>query len=221
MPKLIYGFKNNKLHHIDSVSNGIDCDCLCPNCGDKLIAKQRKIYEHHFAHESKECDISIAQETSLHYMAKEILSDCKTIKLPKINVKDKYAFYTIEQYKNINFSIISKDSLIYHIDTYKETNIIIDNVIVEKYLQNIKPDIIIEFEGRKILIEIAVTHFIDEVKKQKIIELDIPTIEIDLSEYKDNINDITYENLKEILLHDINHKHWIYFKQYNNHVKSI
>jgi hypothetical protein len=43
---------NNKLVHIDSVSNGASCRCVCPECGLPVIAKQGQIYRHYFAHKS-------------------------------------------------------------------------------------------------------------------------------------------------------------------------
>ena len=41
--------------------------------------------------------------------------------------------------------------------------------------------VVVYFLTFKCIVEIAVTHFIDEVKEQKIKEIGLPTIEIDLS----------------------------------------
>lgn len=57
--------------YVDDVAKGLDCDCICPCCKEKLIAKNggtKKI--HHFAHASGvECDG--AYESMLHLLAKE------------------------------------------------------------------------------------------------------------------------------------------------------
>jgi ribosomal protein S27AE len=217
MSKLVYGLKDNILYHIDEVDNGINCNCVCPNCGGKLLAKHGEVKEHHFAHEAKECDITIAQETALHIIAKEIISEMKYIVLPKVIIEDTFAFYSKEEYRKI----INKENLIFKIEKYKEINKNVDNVVVEKYIGNIKPDIVIEIDGKQILCEIAVTHFIDEEKKQKIINLDIPTIEIDLSQYKKTVNNLGKEDLKNIIVKDTMHKKWIYYKQYNKDVLDI
>ena len=40
-------------------------------------------------------------------------------------------------------------------------------------------------KARKCLIEVAVTHFVDEEKEQKIKEIGLPLFEIDLSKQRD------------------------------------
>ena len=57
----------------------------------------------------------------------------------------------------------------------------VDNVTLERKLGDIVPDVILDIDGQQLMVEIAVTHFIDEVKGEKIRELDVSTIEIDLS----------------------------------------
>lgn len=215
MSVLIYGLKEEKLIHIDDVKNGIECGCVCPNCGERLIAKQGKINEHHFAHEAKECDITIAQETTLHIMAKEILVKSKHIMLPQVILEDRFAFYTRNEYLMLESN---KNDLYYQYRKYKNMFKKIDNVTVEKYLDNIKPDIVLEIEGKKLLIEIAVTHFIDDKKKTKIINMNIPTIQIDLSSFRNTINEISRDELTKILLKETDHKKWIYYK---NMIKDI
>lgn len=56
----------------------------------------------------------------------------------------------------------------------------ISNVRVEKGLKTIKPDIIATVGGRDYLIEVANTHFVDDEKKRKIQQLNMPCVEIDL-----------------------------------------
>lgn len=33
-----YAYFNDKIVHVDNVDNGLKCGCICPECGDKLIA---------------------------------------------------------------------------------------------------------------------------------------------------------------------------------------
>ncbi|MBR9847520.1 MAG: hypothetical protein GYB35_16100 [Algicola sp.] len=61
--------------------------------------------------------------------------------------------------------------------------------------------------GRKLFIEIAVTHYVDEEKLRKIENSGISTIEIDLSEYR---NGFTKEQLEETLIQGTKAKQWIY-----------
>ena len=39
---LIYGLQNNKIINIENVESGLACNCQCPSCGEKLVAKKGK-----------------------------------------------------------------------------------------------------------------------------------------------------------------------------------
>jgi len=219
MVKLVYGLKDGKLLHINEVKQGLECECLCPNCKARLIARKGKIKEHHFAHETKECDITIAQETALHFMAKEILSESKTINLPKVVLRDEFAFMDEIEYYKLGLwrsSIITKSNLYFTYNKYSNNIRKITSIELEKYMENIKPDIIMNIENKQLLIEIAVTHFIDDVKKAKIYDKHIPTLEIDLSTFKEKINAVDKNELKKILIKESNYKNWIYYENIQN-----
>ena len=55
---LSFALLNEVLVHVDEVANGLSCGCVCPQCGEDLVAKNKgKIKEHHFAHYSgSECE---------------------------------------------------------------------------------------------------------------------------------------------------------------------
>lgn len=62
---------NNRLVHIDEVSTGLQCGCICPACKEPLVAKNNgKFRVHHFAHQF-ESECTGAYETMLHLLAKE------------------------------------------------------------------------------------------------------------------------------------------------------
>ncbi|MBR2360239.1 MAG: hypothetical protein IKA75_07475 [Bacteroidaceae bacterium] len=61
-----------KIVHINEVPNGKKCECFCPSCKEKLIAKNqgKTDRKYHFAHQSgTECDYAV--ESMLHLLAKE------------------------------------------------------------------------------------------------------------------------------------------------------
>lgn len=68
---LTYAFSSDgNFVHIDTVVNGLACDCFCPSCKERLVAKNggtKRI--HHFAHASG-IDCEKAYETMLHLLAK-------------------------------------------------------------------------------------------------------------------------------------------------------
>ena len=81
-----------------------------------------------------------------------------------------------------------------------------ESVNLEKKISNIIPDIIIRKGNSECLIEIAVTHFIDEEKEEKILNLNLPVLEIDLSHFSHNINK---HELAEIIKNKYDNKKWI------------
>ena len=81
--RLPYGVREGKLLHISDVPNGLACGCVCPACGDRLVARQGPVREHHFAHAGGN-DCGRAVETALHRAAKEILERRKEIVLPSV-----------------------------------------------------------------------------------------------------------------------------------------
>lgn len=186
---LIYALKNDELVHISEVESGLKCGCTCPACGGTLIARKGNFVIHHFAHQSTvECEYGY--QTSLHLAAKKIISEHREISLP--------ALY-------LEFNGTSKLELI-----HKERMIKVSNVILEKKLDNIIPDILLETNIGKVIVEIFVTHEIDNEKRKKIEQLGIQTIEVDLSKFE---RDITEKDLKDFLIGKSENKHWIYNRE--------
>lgn len=200
---LTYALKNGQLIHISSVESGLKCDCICPSCGEHLIAKKGNKVVHHFAHKpNSEC--AYGYQTSLHLLAKEILFECKEITIPEVILDfSKYG----GTYKIIKIADSKRISL--------------DKVVLEKKEGDVIPDIIGYCGNKKLFIEIYVTHKIDENKYEKLKKLDISTIEINLSDCDEFV---TKELLKSYLLDETDKKKWIYnsleFKWYNKFIQN-
>lgn len=139
-----------KLVFVDDVENGVKCNCTCPSCGEKMVAKNNgEIKDHHFAHSSgSDCDGY--KETLLHIWSKQIIEDSKMLMIPN---------YKNLPWKKLNFKHIQIEQ-------------------TDK-LTNLKPDIIgISDDGLELWIEIFVTHKCNEDKKRLINENSINCIEI-------------------------------------------
>ena len=63
----------------------------------------------------------------------------------------------------------------------------IDSVVLERKVSNIVPDILIICDGKPFIVEIFVTHAVNEEKKAKIKALKISAVEIDLSRFRNEI----------------------------------
>lgn len=79
--KVPYALRNNKVVHISEVSSGVQNDCICPACGDVLVAKKGNIQVHHFSHYSV-INCAGDPESLLHLLVKSLLLDCKIFMLP-------------------------------------------------------------------------------------------------------------------------------------------
>ena len=212
--KLQYGMRDGKILHISELSDndrGLACCCICPACKVDLQArlghgKRRP----HFSHNNEACNISDAQQTAVHLLAKEILTENNHIMLPAYVIdgsEGNYVDYDLSDYDAIEKQL---DSLEYR----KQSNYQFDNVILEKKISDIIPDILIwrSSNGKKLIIEIAVTHFVDDVKKAKIIEQGISALEIDISQFHNQ--DFERNILQEIIIDSIDSKKWIYNTHY-------
>lgn len=183
---MIYALRNDELVYISEVESGLKCGCICPACGEVLIARKGSKMSHHFAHKSTiECEYGY--QTSLHLAAKKIISENPQITVP--------ALY-------LTFPGTGRKELIEN-----EQTLVVSNIILEKKIDNIIPDILLVTDIGEIIVEIFVTHEIDDEKKKKIKKLNIPTIEIDLSKFDRNITD---EDLKQALLSQNKNKSWVY-----------
>ncbi|MBR5966009.1 MAG: hypothetical protein IK015_07860 [Treponema sp.] len=83
----------------------------------------------------------------------------------------------------------------------------IDSVVLEKRLDEIIPDIIVNCDGRQFIVEIFVTHAVDDEKKRKIRNMKISSIEINLSRFHDQM--IDKETLKQELC-NVDNFSWVY-----------
>ena len=153
--KLPYGLCEGSLVTIDQVKPGLACNCFCPNCSQRLIAKKGNRVIHHFAHfNSPECAGGL--ETPLHRICKDIIAAKKEFSVP--------AYYSSKGKKMAEATVIQ-----------------VENVYLEKRIDTIVPDIIIESKGRTLLVEIEVTHRIDDIKLKKIRRNGLAVVTVDAS----------------------------------------
>ena len=175
---------NNEIVSINDVTSGFGCNCKCPSCGEKLVAKKGEIKQWHFAHNSNE-SCAYAEQTAVHLIAKDIIAK-HGVFLPKAPFND----FVKNQLNELNSSSSIKSTVLTQTGGYIRFN----KITLEKKIGNIIPDIIAEYNGVTILIEIAVTHFIDSIKLEKLKTLGLPCLEIDCSHLRNS------ENLEDDLI---------------------
>lgn len=192
--KLPYGLRKegNKetLIHISEINpleSGLKCNCVCPSCGERLQAKLPKTKEDftpRFAHHNSDT-CAYATETAIHMKAKEIIENAKHIMLPRVVADYKGLFKEVSSERVVEF----------------------DRIVLEKRVEDIIPDILAYKDEHALMIEITITHGIDDEKLKKIERIGISTIEIVLSDMDTNFDpDFLY---KEII-HNTKNKYWVY-----------
>ena len=163
--------------HISEVSSGLECSCVCPGCGTRLVARKGNQKDHHFGHygveDGRPCQTG--PETALHKFAKEVLARRLELELPPLVVGEGPG-------KWVGFSG----------GTYG-----FDAALLENRLGEIVPDVIARKGERHLLVEFLVTHACDEAKIARIVAMDVAAIEIDLSGLP---RDISRADLEEAIL---------------------
>lgn len=149
--------------HVSSVPNGKECNCVCPNCGEALIAKNKCIdITNHFSHdggnETRECRM-----TQLHLLAQHHFLEIPYITLPSVGFR-----YKGEELHR------------------GRTSTRILNAKLEKHLDDGKwiADVMLDTEIGQIAIEVKVTHATEREKVNYYRKEKIPTIEFDLSKLR-------------------------------------
>lgn len=190
--KIPYGLRGGKLIHISKVASGLACGCVCPNpkCHHPLVARKGKI-THHFAHHNAPpCEHSL--ESVVHHLAKEVFARKKKIQLPAFGdyVDGQWALLAPNRSVNIN------------------------KVSLEQVINDFKPDVVLESDGHQLFVEVAVTHFVDDEKLEKVRRHGVSMIEMDLSDLKNE--PVSYEVVEKALADKQVFAKWIYHARREN-----
>lgn len=180
MVELLYALDatTGKMMSVDSVANGIACNCICPSCGSPLVAKNNgETVSPHFAHASG-CSCSGAHESELHLLAKEIISEERQIMLPGYG------------------------------KVYEGGVMTFDNVEVEERndISCLQPDLCGVKNGSRLWLEIMVTHAIGPEKRALIKRNNIACVELKLSQFINR--QVTKSELRYFLLHSKDSREW-------------
>jgi hypothetical protein len=188
---LPYGIKNNELVTIDEVKSGLDCDCFCPACNNKLIAHKGPLVKNSFAHYAvTDCKRGI--EAGLQRLCKDLIAQEKRFVLPPLY---------------FGYSWRSKIA--------SETEIKVDSVRLENKSGSPVSDIIIESKGRTIVVEVTVNRRTPSERMQLLKSKNIIGVEIHLPrmiEYIFQRKDfrLTGEEVRNEILFQTTSKFWIH-----------
>jgi hypothetical protein len=191
--QMAYALCDGQVVHVSQVQRGLACKCVCPTCQRPLLAKKGSIRSHHFAHATR-TNCPGAAETMLHRAAKEIVATLTEIHLPAYRrCRSRRGAHWIE-------AAASKPIL-------REVRESIESALVECPIASIIPDVILSIKGKRLAVEVVVTHDVDTRKLRVYRNHDIPALRISLK-WQDQWLDP--ECLRQKLIDDLKCKNWIF-----------
>ena len=203
--KLAYGIRDGHVVHISEIEpaeKGEKCNCSCPLCGGILVARLGDKRQRHFAHKAaSNCDITYAQQTGLHLLAKEVLRENGQILVPGLTISRREIISgTVDSFAAAEVEI--------GLPTIKAVPVEYDTVEIEKTIDDIVADAVIYIGGTPCIVEVAVTHFVDEVKTKKLEALALPAFEIDLSGLLEKSQ--SRDAIAAAVLSDESNRNWVF-----------
>lgn len=171
--RLVYGKRpDGTLVYIGEVPRGLACGCVCPACDGQLVARLKDDHQvPHFAHHGGEA-CGGGPETVLHLLAKEAFRSNPKLYLPERRGLDKKRIVT-----KPGIEVATEFLRLQYTDP-----------------KTVVPDLYVRALGYDLFVEVAVTHFADDAKIERLREHKIPALEIDLSKLpRDSLRDAIAE----------------------------
>lgn len=147
------------------VARGLACNCKCPSCSERLVANKGKSRSAYFSHDAgTDCGRGI--ESAMHLLAKEIVLEAGQLAIPSLTVR---SCSTMREIPPLVKSIIPVRS-----------KIKVSDVELECPIQSMIADCLVtSVGGKRLIVEIKVTHAVDDIKKAKLEEAKISAVEYD------------------------------------------
>jgi len=165
---------DKRVYEPRAVPLGKNCGCVCPGCRQPVIAKHCMSGKRapHFAHAAG-YDCASGFETALHLAAKQLIETRGVLAFPEL-------IASIKVWDDMGH--VHEPALQLVTGGLRR----LCNVVLEKSLGQIRPDLRVDADGLgTVLVEVAVTHFVDDRKLKQIRHMGIPALEIDLSMCRD------------------------------------
>lgn len=171
-----FGLKDGRALAPSEVSKGKACGCVCPSCGTPLAAKARTSRKRrpHFAHLAG-MDCNTGRETGIHLRAKQLIADRLRVFLPAWDGCP-------PRMSNPPSALDSNGATHFGqaVDLRARTAEL-KSALLEQPLGSYVPDILAEDQEGPLLIEIRVTHAVEERKAEWVTKDGWRMLEIDLS----------------------------------------
>lgn len=189
-PSLLQTFalaNSGNLVSVEDVDRGARCGCICPACQQPLIARQGEVRIWHFAH-APGAECTSGAETALHLAAKEAIRRAGGFMLP--------AILHPTSHRMISGAVLRP-----------ECWIDFQQVDVEVQMGSRKPDVVGRNGDVLTLIEVAVTHRVDQARQVELAALGHSAVEVDLAGLE--LEGWTWDQLKVEVVEGSQNKRWL------------
>ncbi len=209
---------DGRVMSIQEVPRGLDCQCTCPACEAPLVAKKGRRQAWHFSH-APGTSCAGALESALHIAVKQIIEEAKGLRVPTCTVV-RFPEEHLNRLTRIRTGFVAPpycysdmpDGWVERVGAGRASSrgqdVEFDAVLVEHQEGDIRPDLVAIKGNRRLYIEVAVTHFIDDEKLRRIRARKTAAIEI-VVPYTLN-ETVSWDRLRQLVLVETKCKHWAY-----------
>lgn len=154
---------DGRIVHVSEVERGRACGCFCAACNSPVVARKGERNAWHFAHDTLS-SCATAAETALHLAVKQVIVDGSVLGMPELTIEETATFdgqersatRVVEEPRRASYG----------------------NPRLEVRLGDIVADAVVTVAGRDFVVEVAVTHRVDDDKVSKMREIGLAAIEL-------------------------------------------
>lgn len=193
-----FGLRNGELVGPEDVPNGLACGCVCIGCKLPLIARQGEQRVPHFAHHRAQGSAA-CYETAVHRKAMELLLGERHLVLPafqKPALRDRAG----REYRFTGW--LPEPLTWFYRGAQKE--------VAFGGPEGFRPDVALDGDSpfERLLVEVRVTHAVDQRKRKRVRDRVLSMIEIDLS--KAAWPQLAPAAFRALVLEKASNRHWIH-----------
>ncbi len=194
--RIPFGERDGRLFGPSDVPRGLASGCRCPGCGSPLEAKQGSKRRHHFAHVG--VIEQVCRESVLHRYAKQVLADATTLALP--------AWVGTPAMPNPPSASDWEGRLVIGEAVHLPAKTVpVASGRQEVSFGNVRADVVLDDGEGQLLVEVRVTHKVDEIKEERVRGLGLRMLEVDLS----GAAGVETAGLADWVLHQAP-RHWVW-----------
>lgn len=177
---------------------GLACDCLCPGCDTPLVLRQGQ-KRRHFAH-YRATGTTHCGESAIHAAAVQVLLDSNALQVPEMFVNASVP--TKAGPRHAKFRDLGPARMVRFDSTVKE------KVFAGANGETLRADVAGYRGERVMIVEICLTHAVDEAKLALLRQLGLPALEVDVGDLE---MDASMEAVQSRVLNGTIGKRWLYY----------